>query len=159
MSEPTTRRGRDVEVALSEAFAEAQGQIARTDTKASILLGAIGATLAVLGTAGSAVTLPLAGGIAAGGGAGLLVVAAGLLLSVLRPRLLPAAPGTLVHWATLSPSEFREDVAVDHRCEAVPALSRIAVAKYRALQRAVDFARAGGALLVVAALIAIGGAL
>ncbi|WP_220729504.1 Pycsar system effector family protein [Streptomyces radicis] len=150
---------RDVDAALGEAFGEVQGQIARTDTKASILLAVIGASLAVLGSAGSAVTLPLVGGIAAGLGTALLVAAAGLLLAVIRPRLLPAAPGTLTHWATLDAEAFRAEVVVDHRAAAVPALARMAVAKYRALQRAIDCIRAGGALLAIAALTAVGGAL
>ncbi|ARQ69978.1 Pycsar system effector family protein [Streptomyces marincola] len=151
--------GHDTEAALSAAFAEVQGQIARTDTKASILLATIGATVAVLGTAGAAVTLPVAGGIAAGAGAALLMAAAALLLAVIRPRLLPAAPGTLAHWATLTPSELRDDLAVDRRDAAVCALSRIAVAKYRALQRAIDLIRAAGVLLALATLLTLGAAL
>ncbi|WP_326598083.1 Pycsar system effector family protein [Streptomyces sp. NBC_01803] len=150
---------RDVDAALSEALAEVQSQIARTDTKASVLLAAIGATLAVVGTVGSAVTLPVAGAIAAGSGAALLVAAAAVLLAVIRPQLRTNAPGTLPHWALLTPEEFRTEVACDRRAEAVPALARIAVNKYQRLQRAVDLTRAAGILLALAALIAVGGAL
>ncbi|MFD5319340.1 Pycsar system effector family protein [Streptomyces sp. NPDC127098] len=155
----TTLPTRDMDRALSEEFAEVQNQVARADTKASILLGSIGATLAVVGTAGSAVTLPLVGAIAASTGTAVLVAACAMLLSVIRPRLRPDAPGTLAHWATLTPEQFAADLAVDRRTEAIPALARLAVAKYTALQRAVDLTRTGGALLAVAALIAIGGAL
>jgi hypothetical protein len=155
----TTLPTRDVDAAVSEAKADADGHIARTDTKASILLGAIGATLAVLGTAGTSVTLPLAGGITAGFGAAVLMAAAGLLLSIIRPRLKPVAPGTLVHRATLTADQFREELTVDRRAEAAVTLSRLAVAKYERLQRAVDLTGVGGVLVVLAALIAIGGAL
>ncbi|WP_049568244.1 Pycsar system effector family protein [Streptomyces sp. SBT349] len=150
---------RDPDVALGEAYAEIQAQIARTDTKASILLAAIGAGLAVLGATGTAVTLPLVGGIAAGLSAAALAGAAGLLLAVIRPRLLHSGPGTLLRWASCTPEEFRADIATDHRAQVGPALARLAVAKYRRLQRAIDCIRAAGALLAVAALTALGGVL
>ncbi|WP_425329843.1 hypothetical protein [Streptomyces alfalfae] len=49
--------------------------------------------------------------------------------------------------------------AEDCRAQHIAELSRIAVTKFTGLKRAVDLTRAGGALLVVAALIAVGGGL
>lgn len=143
---------------LSEALAEVQAQIARTDTKASILLAFLAGALAGVGTAGSAVPLSVAGLIVGGVGAAGLVVAAALLLSVIRPRLKPSCPGTLPHWASLTPDQLQASVATDRRSQAVVALAGIAVAKHRALQRAVDVIRIAGLLLTLSALITMGSA-
>ncbi|GAA2053268.1 DUF5706 domain-containing protein [Streptomyces cheonanensis] len=147
------------DTALNGALSEVQNQIARTDSKASVLMAVVTGSLAAIGAAGSSVTLPLVGAIAAGTGAAALVVAAALLLSVIRPRLGGNDRASFPYWSRLSPDEVREELAEDRRQHAIAALSRIAVAKHKTLQRAVDAIRTGGALLVIAALALIGGAL
>ncbi|MDT0445957.1 Pycsar system effector family protein [Streptomyces johnsoniae] len=154
-SEPT----RDVSAALDGAFAEVGAQIARTDSKASILLAFCGAVLAGVLAGGKALLVFWPAAVAGGLGAALLAVGAGVLLSVVRPRLKPVARGSLLHWASLTPQELRESMAADHRHEAVAVLARLAVTKHQRLQRAVDLIRAAGALLALAAVLAIGGAL
>jgi Zn-dependent protease with chaperone function len=149
---------REVTAALSEALVETQGQIARTDTKASNLTTFIGLLLTGVTVAGGSVSLPLAARVVGGLGVALLAVAGGLLLWVARPRLKPRSAGTFPHWATLSGEQLLAELAVDRRAEAVVALSRLAVAKYERVQRAVDLTLIAGALLGLAALVTIGGA-
>ncbi len=154
-SEPT----RDVNAALDGAFAEVGAQIARTDSKASILLAFCGAVLAGVLAGGKALVSFWPAAVAGGLGAAVLAAGAGMLLSVIRPRLKPVNRGSLLHWASLSPEALREAMAVDHRHEAVVTLARLAVAKHERLQRAVDLIRAAGVLLALAAVLAVGGAL
>ncbi|MFE1357489.1 Pycsar system effector family protein [Streptomyces harbinensis] len=147
------------DTALNGALSEVQSQIARTDSKASVLMAVVTGSLAAIGAAGSSVTLPLVGAIAAGTGAAAFVVAFALLLSVVRPRLGGNDQASFTYWSRLAPDEVRESLAEDRRHHAIAVLSRIAVAKHKALQRAVDAILTGGALLVIAALTLIGGAL
>ena len=61
-------------------------------------------------------------------------------------------------WANLTAGEIRTHLGGDDRAEHVAALSRIAVAKYTHLRRAVDLTAVAGVLLVLAAVVMIGGA-
>ncbi|RST19345.1 integral membrane plasmid transfer protein [Streptomyces sp. WAC05374] len=140
---------------LIAAHAEVKAEIARTDTKTALLLAFVGAVLA--GTWSLARDLPLnLPAIAAGGlGLGLLVAAAGLLLRSTRPNLGGRHGFPL--WATLTPDEIGAAVARDLAADIV-GLSRLAVAKFTCLRRAVDLTMTAGALLILAALLTTGGA-
>jgi hypothetical protein len=155
----STEATRDVNVALSEAYADAQGQIARTDTKTANLTTFIGLLLTGVTVAGGALSLPLAARIVGSLGVAVLMAAGALLLLTARPQLAPRAPGTFPHWATLTAEQLLTEVAVDRRPVAVVTLARLAVAKHRRIQRAVTLTLVAGGLLAVAALIAAGGAL
>jgi ABC-type uncharacterized transport system involved in gliding motility auxiliary subunit len=85
----------------------------------------------------------------------LLVAAAGLLLRSTRPNLRGRNGFPL--WATLTAEEITTAVATDLAAD-IAGLSRLAVAKFTILRRAVDLTCAGGALLVMAALLTLGGA-
>jgi hypothetical protein len=87
-----------------------------------------------------------------------LLVVAGLLLWAVRPNLGSGRPVGFPLWASLTSEEIRTELARDDRPEHVAALSRIAVAKFTCLRRAVDLTCFAGALLVIAALIMFGGA-
>ncbi|MFE1989221.1 Pycsar system effector family protein [Streptomyces mirabilis] len=140
---------------LAAAHAEVKSEIARTDTKTGLLLAFVGAVLAGAWTVGHDLPLTrpaLAAGIA---GMGLLVAAAGLLLRSVRPNLRGRHGFPL--WATLTAEEIRTTLADDQASD-IAGLSRIAVAKFTGLRRAVDLTCAGGALLILAALLALGGA-
>ncbi|MEU5534470.1 Pycsar system effector family protein [Streptomyces sp. NPDC020362] len=149
----TTTTGQSLEA----AHAEVKAEIARTDGKTSLLLAFVGAVLAGAWTVGHSAG-PLTGPVrmSAGGGMGLLLVAAGLLLWSVRPHLGGGRGFPL--WATVHPEEITDTLSQD-LAEDVVGLSRIAVAKFTCLRRAVDLTLAGGALLVLAALLAVGGAL
>ncbi|MEV2253021.1 Pycsar system effector family protein [Streptomyces sp. NPDC050147] len=146
-----------IESKLTAAHAEVKAEIARTDTKTSLLLAFVGALLA--GTWTVAKDAPLTAPAYAVGGLGtaLLLAAAGLLLASVRPNLGGRHGFPL--WATLSAEEITTHLAEDRRARDIAGLSRIAVAKFTTLKRAVDLTRAGGALLILAALIAVGGGL
>ncbi|MEU0990741.1 Pycsar system effector family protein [Streptomyces sp. NPDC005953] len=147
-----------LEAGLTAAHAEVKAEIARTDTKTSLLLAFIGAVLAGVWTAAKDVPLPVAASVAGGLGVLLLVAAAGLLLRAVRPRISGAPVAGFPLWATLTADEIRARLAHDERGQDIVNLSRIAIAKYRTLRRAVDLVCAGGMLLITAAAFTIGGA-
>jgi len=141
---------------LSAAHAEVKAEIARTDAKTALLLAFVGAVLAGAWTVARDLPLNMSACVTGGAGLTLLVGAAGLLLRSVRPNLSGRHGFPL--WATLTAEEItaavRRDMAAD-----IAGLSRLAVAKFTSLRRAVDLIAAGGLLLVLAALITAGGAL
>ncbi|CDR07317.1 Pycsar system effector family protein [Streptomyces iranensis] len=144
---------------LATAHAEVKAEIARTDGKASLLLAFIGAVLAGVWTVAGDAHLPTLVYVVGGVGVLLLVTAAALLLRVVRPNLSGAAVAGFPLWARLTGDEICALLAEDRRGEDIANLSRIALLKFAALQRAIDVTRAAGALLVVAAGMAVGGVL
>ncbi|WP_125263561.1 Pycsar system effector family protein [Streptomyces alboflavus] len=140
---------------LTVAHAEVKAEIARTDAKTGLLLAFVGAVFAGAWTIARALPLNLPACLAGALGMGLLVAAAGLLLRSTRPNLRGAHGFPL--WATLTqeeiPGALSSDLAAD-----IAGLSRLAVAKFTSLRRAVDLTCAGGALLILAVLFALGGA-
>ncbi|QES42571.1 integral membrane plasmid transfer protein [Streptomyces venezuelae] len=142
---------------LSAAHSEVKAEIARTDTKTSLLLAFVGALLAGTWTVAKDASLSVPACVVGSLGMALLLAAAGLLLSSVRPNLGGRHGFPL--WATLSAEEITAELAQDQRARDIAGLSRIAVAKFTGLKRAVDLTRAGGALLVLATLLQAGGAL
>ncbi|AYN40706.1 integral membrane plasmid transfer protein [Streptomyces dangxiongensis] len=144
-----------IDANLAAAHAEVKAEIARTDTKTGLLLAFVGAVLA--GTWSVARDLPLNPAAILTGvpGLALLLGAAGLLLRSVRPNLGGRHGFPL--WATLTAEEITDTVSRDLAAD-IAGLSRLAVAKYTGLRRAVDLTQIGGALLVLAALLALGGA-
>ncbi|MFG2547307.1 Pycsar system effector family protein [Streptomyces sp. NPDC048594] len=140
---------------LSAAHAEVKAEITRTDTKTALLLAFVGALLAGTFTVAREVPLNWPAIVAGGIGLALLVGAAGLLLRSVRPNLGGRHGFPL--WATLTPEEIGAAVAGDLAAD-IAGLSRIAVAKFTCLRRAVDLTMTGGALLILAALLTAGGA-
>ncbi|MER8155202.1 Pycsar system effector family protein [Streptomyces sp. NPDC094472] len=147
-----------LDASLATAHAEVKAEIARTDGKASLLLAFIGAVLAGVWTVAGDAHLLMPVYVVGGMGVLLLVTAAALLLRVVRPNMSGAVAGFPL-WARLTGDEIRALLAEDRRGEDIANLSRIALLKFAALQRAIDVTRAAGALLVVAAGMAVGGAL
>jgi hypothetical protein len=141
--------------ALKAAHAEVKAEIARTDNKTALLLAFVGAVLAGAWTIAKDAPLSLPARVVGGLGMALLIAAAGLLLRCVRPNLRGRHGFPL--WATLTPREVPAAVGGDLAAD-IAGLSRLAVAKFTNLRRAVDLTCAGGALLVLAALLAIGGA-
>lgn len=148
-----------LESGLTAAHAEVKAEIARTDSKASLLLAFVGALLAGGWTVATGADLPAVVLVVGGAGVGLLATAAVVLLRVVRPNLGGDRPVGFPLWATLTAEEVRAELRTDRRAQHIATLSRIAVAKFTRLRRAVDLVCAGGVLLLVAALVEIGGAL
>ncbi|MFD6185652.1 Pycsar system effector family protein [Streptomyces goshikiensis] len=135
------------------ACATVTGEIARTDSKASLLLafdGAVLAGLASLADKDLSVFTKVVGGLAVLA----LAAAAVLLLLVVRPCLAvsTAAPGTFPQWARLEDTELEVAMDQDHRLARIKALSTLAARKFRRLALAVDVILAALALLTVAAI-------
>ncbi|MGA5202964.1 Pycsar system effector family protein [Streptomyces variegatus] len=139
---------------LTAAHAEVKAEITRTDTKTGLLLAFVGAVLAGAWTVARDLPLTLPAYIAGGAGMVLLVAAAGLLLRSTRPKL---GPHGFPLWATLSAEEITAAVATDLAAD-IAGLSKLAVAKFTCLRRAVDLTCVGGALLILAALLTAGSA-
>ncbi|MDG9707765.1 Pycsar system effector family protein [Streptomyces sp. DH10] len=143
------------ERSLTAAHAEVKAEITRTDTKTGLLLAFVGAVLAGAWTVARDLPLNLPAYLVGGAGIALLVAAAGLLLRSTRPNLRGRHGFPL--WATLTAEEITTAVATDLAAD-IAGLSRLAVAKFTTLRRAVDLTLAGGALLILAALLTVGGA-
>ncbi|PJM93580.1 Pycsar system effector family protein [Streptomyces sp. CB01373] len=140
---------------LSAAHAEVKAEIARTDSKTGLLLAFVGAVLAGAWTVARDLPLTLSAAIVGGGGLAVLVAAAGMLLRSVRPNLGGRHGFPL--WATLTPDEITTTVNDVDLAADIAGLSRLAVAKFTCLRRAVDLTYTGGALLILAALLTIGG--
>lgn len=140
---------------LTAQHAEVKAEIARTDTKTGLLLAFVGAVFAGAWTVARDLPLNLPAYVVGEIGLAFLIVAAGLLLRSVRPNLGGGHGFPL--WATLTPQQIvaaaeARDLAAD-----IGGLSRLAVAKFTCLRRAVDLTLAGGVLLILAVLIALGG--
>ncbi|AJP02992.1 integral membrane plasmid transfer protein [Streptomyces cyaneogriseus subsp. noncyanogenus] len=144
------------EANLAAMHAEVKSEIARTDTKTGLLLAFVGAVLAGAWTVARDLPLNLGAYIVGGLGLALLVTAAGLLLRSVRPNL--RGRGGFPLWATLNAQEIATAAASRDLAADVAGLSRLAVAKFACLRRAIDLTYAGGALLVAAALLTAWGA-
>ncbi|MER7496402.1 Pycsar system effector family protein [Streptomyces pharetrae] len=135
---------------LEAALATVQAEIGRTDGKASLLLAFNGACLAGLASlAGEHLPTPtrVLGGMAAAA----IVLATVLLLLVVRPRLGGEDRASFPYWARLAETQIHACMHGDTRAARVRILSRIAVAKFTRLRRAVDCMLTALALLALAA--------
>ncbi|MFE7229157.1 Pycsar system effector family protein [Streptomyces sp. NPDC057596] len=142
---------------LSAAHAEVKAEIARTDSKTALLLAFVGAVLAGAWSVARTLPLTLPAAIVGGLGMAVLVAAAGMLLRSVRPNLGSRRERFgFPLWATLTPDEIGDAVSRDLAAD-IAGLSRLAVAKFTCLRRAVDLTYTGGALLILAALLTIGG--
>ncbi|GAA4050695.1 Pycsar system effector family protein [Streptomyces shaanxiensis] len=139
---------------LAAAHAEVKAEITRTDTKTGLFLAFVGAVLAGTWTIARDLRLTIPGVVVGGLGMTLLVGAAGLLLRSTRPNLRGRHGFPL--WATLTADEIPAAVCTDLAAD-IAGLSRLAVAKFTCLRRAVDLTLSGGALLILAALLTLGG--
>ncbi|MFI7315991.1 Pycsar system effector family protein [Streptomyces venezuelae] len=143
---------------LTAALTEVKAEIARTDNKAALLLAFIGAVFAGGWTIAKDLPRNPVAVVVAGQGTGLLIAAAGLLLGSVRPNLGGPHRRGFPLWATLTVEQLAAELTDYRSVQYIADLARIAVAKFTRLERAVDLTRLGGALLIAAALIALGGA-
>lgn len=134
---------------------EVKAEISRTDNKTALLLAFVGAVLAGAWTIARDLPLNLPAYMVGGLGLVLLVAAAGLLLRSVRPNLNGGHGFPL--WATLTPQQITATAETRDLAADVVGLSRLAVAKFTLLRRAVDLTCAGGVLLILSVLIALGG--
>ncbi|MFF6785500.1 Pycsar system effector family protein [Streptomyces sp. NPDC012510] len=147
--------GPDTNALLAAAHAEVKAEITRTDTKTGLLLAFVGAVFAGAWTVARDLPMNVPAYVAGGLGMAVLVAAAGLLLRSVRPNIKGRHGFPL--WATLTPEQISDAVSRDLAAD-IAGLSRLAVVKFTCLRRAVDVTCAGGALLILASLLAVGGA-
>ncbi|MFE4369643.1 Pycsar system effector family protein [Streptomyces sp. NPDC056835] len=140
----------DTDKNLDAACAAVSSEIARTDSKASLLLAFAGAVLAGLASLADN-QLPLATKIFGALAVIALGVAAVLLLLVVRPRLHGNDRASFPYWARLDEDEIRACMHGDTRAARVRVLSSIALRKFTQLRRAVDSILTALALLAIAA--------
>ncbi|WP_432069301.1 Pycsar system effector family protein [Streptomyces sp. AA1529] len=146
--------------ALKDAHTEVKAEIARTDTKASLLLAFNGVALAGLWSVGAQSWVPLAARLAGAVALVMLLASVTLLLLVVRPRISPTAHRVgFPRWAELTVQELTTELANPRTAAHVVTLSGIAVAKMRRLKHSVNLTLATGGPLLVAVLITAGGTL
>ncbi|MFD0256394.1 Pycsar system effector family protein [Streptomyces sp. NPDC127113] len=141
---------------LTAQHAEVKAEIARTDAKTALLLAFVGAVLAGAWTLARGLPLTPAAYVAGVLGLAHLIAAAGLLLRSVRPNLGGGHGFPL--WATLTPQQIEATAATRDLAADIAGLSRLAVAKFTGLRLAVDLTCIGGALLILSAVLALGGA-
>ncbi len=141
---------------LTAAHAEVKAEIARTDGKIGLLLAFQGGALAGVGAVAIAVPLPLAAYGVGGVGVVLLVTAADLLLAAVRPNL--RGRHGFPRWSRLDSDGLTAELADYDAAADIANLARLAMKKFKGLQRAVDLTRVSIVLLVAAAVVAAGGA-
>ncbi|WP_086739684.1 Pycsar system effector family protein [Streptomyces glaucescens] len=150
MSTPTTTPSL-TDKNLEAALVTVQTEIARTDSKASLLLAFNGAVLAGLSTLANH-ELPTHTKAAGALAVAALGTAAVLLLLVVRPRLGGHDHASFPYWARLDETEIRAGMTSDTRAARIRVLSGIAVAKFRQLRRAVDCVLGALGFLALAAI-------
>ncbi|MGW2089703.1 Pycsar system effector family protein [Streptomyces sp. NPDC001880] len=141
---------------LAAQHAEVKAEIARTDTKSGLLLAFVGAIVAGAWSVARDLPPTLPAYLTGGLGLAALIAAAGQLLGSVRPGLVGGHGFPL--WATLTPQQITAMAETRDLGDSIAGLSRLALTKYTRLTRAIDLTRAGGLLLVLAVLIALGGA-
>ncbi|MFP8945219.1 Pycsar system effector family protein [Streptomyces fenghuangensis] len=142
---------RDPDRALDQAVTGLENQLARCDTKASLLLALTGALLA--GTLSAAPDLhpPTAARIAGALALAALATATVLLLCAVRPHTGGTDRASWPHWAHLTPTQIRHQLADDRRPHQIRVLSALAARKYTRIRWAVDCILTGLAHLAAAA--------
>lgn len=140
---------------LTAQHAEVKAEIARTDNKTALLLAFVGAVLAGAWTVARDLPLNVTAYVVGELGLSFLIVAAGLLLRSVRPNLNGGHGFPL--WATLTPQQIAAAAEAPDLAADIAGLSRLAVAKFTCLRRAVDLTCTGGVLLILSVLIALGG--
>ncbi|MFH9298843.1 Pycsar system effector family protein [Streptomyces sp. NPDC017520] len=135
---------------LDTACASVANEIARTDSKASLLLAFNGAVLAGLASVADK-DLPTVPKVIGALAVLALGTAAVLLLLVVRPRLRADDRASFPHWAQLDEDGIRSCMEGDTRATRVRVLSTLAVRKYLHLRRAVDLSLTALVLLALAA--------
>ncbi|KRV47470.1 integral membrane plasmid transfer protein [Wenjunlia vitaminophila] len=142
---------------LADAKGDLKAEIARTDTKAGLLLAFTGTVLAGVLAAAATIDVVLPALVVAGVACGVLAGAAMVLLTAVRPHLGGDDRASFPYWARLTTEQITAAMRDDRRADVVRVLSGIAVRKYCALQRAVDLIRLAVVLLALAVLVAAAG--
>ncbi|MFC7309329.1 Pycsar system effector family protein [Streptomyces monticola] len=137
---------------IAATVASLQGDLARTETKASLLLALTGAALVVLVTTATAadVALPVAAAVAGWLGAFALLAATVVLLLAIRPHL---GGSGWTSWPRLADDELRQRLSTGYQVEHLRFMAALAARKFQLIRVAVDCVIAGIALLTLASVL------
>jgi len=140
---------------LNDALRTLTSELARADTKASIVLAMTGVGLGFVATRGSrhqGATVLTVGAA----GAMCLVIAILVLLITVRPVHIDTVTAEgWSRWATLEPEALRDHMRADLRAERVSFLSRAVVIKFRRLRLGINLILAGVSLLCAATVLSL----
>ncbi|GAA2687005.1 Pycsar system effector family protein [Streptomyces lunalinharesii] len=140
----------DAHTRLQTALAKVDTEISRSNTKSGLLLNALTLPAAVLVGTLPGRHLPVACSALVGLGTTGLVAAMLTVLTVVRPQIRHAARGTFLFWATCTPEEAEEDLALaqDTKAADLVRLSQIAKRKFSGLKVAIAVMQVSLVLLV-----------
>ena len=149
MADPTS--GDDLTRAvLSDSISATIAELSRADGKAGILLGWVGAAVALITTAAGSHHFVATSAVLVWTSDALLAAAVVLLLATVRPNLRSGIGWT--RYASLDPAailqEAQSNGAPEATAERAGDMARIAYSKYLRLRRAVDLLYVAGAFLV-----------
>ncbi|RAJ58887.1 hypothetical protein K378_05121 [Streptomyces sp. Amel2xB2] len=128
-----------------------QGDLARTEVKASLLLALTGAALVGLVSAAGDLELSVPATVAAALGAVALLAATVLLLIAVRPDL---GGGGWTSWPGLDDARLRAELTSGYRVDHLRFMAQLATRKFRLIRAAVDCTLAGIGLFALAAVLA-----
>ncbi|MBP2054329.1 hypothetical protein J2Z21_007332 [Streptomyces griseochromogenes] len=136
---------------IDTAIALLRGEVARSDSKAALLLALTGAALAALVSLGVGRHLPTSAVAVGAVGAVALLAATVVLLLAVRPQL--GGPGW-PQWPKLTDEELLAELTAGQQVALVKVLAASARGKYARICLAVDLVLTGLGFLAVAAVLA-----
>ncbi|MEU5611307.1 Pycsar system effector family protein [Streptomyces sparsogenes] len=137
---------------ISATVVSLQADLARSESKASLLLALAGAALVALGSTAPGLHPGVPTAVAGTLGAAALLAATVLLLLAVRPNL---SGDGWTSWSRMSHDRLRERLASGYQVEHVRFMAQLAVRKFRLIRIAVDCMLAGLGLLALAAVLAV----
>ncbi|MGY0058524.1 Pycsar system effector family protein [Streptomyces sp. LZ34] len=135
---------------ITATVASLQADLARSESKASLLLALAGAALVALGSMASDLHPTAATAVAAALGAAALLAATVILLLAVRPNL---DGDGWTSWVRLSNDRLRERLAFGYQVDHLRFMAELATRKFRLIRVAVDCMLAGLGLLTLAAVL------
>ncbi|WP_326597359.1 Pycsar system effector family protein [Streptomyces sp. NBC_01803] len=142
----------DAQDRVRGAIAILQGDLARSDSQASLLLALTGAALAALVSAVASLDLSAPAVVAGALSAVALLTAIAILLIAVRPDLSGTGWTT---WPGLSDEQLHDRLATGHLVEHARHMATLAVRKFRRIRAAVDCMLVGLALLALTSFLAV----
>ncbi|AJE82120.1 MULTISPECIES: Pycsar system effector family protein [Streptomyces] len=136
---------------IAALVAGVQSDLARTESKAGLLLALSAAALAALLSAAVTLDLPAAVAVTGALAAAALLAATALLLLAVRPDLTGTG---WTSWPALGDEELRAQLLGGYRVEHLRFLAALALRKFRLIRAAVDCLLAGLGLVAVAGVLA-----
>lgn len=127
-----------------------QADLARSESKASLLIALAGAALVALGTMASDLHPTVPAAVAGALGTAALLATTVILLLAVRPHV---GGNDWTSWPALSDDQLGERLSAGYQVEHVRFMAELAARKFRLIRAAVDCLLAGLGLLTLAAVL------